>query len=82
MMPTRQALKRARTAKGLTVSDMARMHKISASFYYKIEQGVRNPNLQLARSIARTLDCPVDELFFASELDDSSNNQAAALDAS
>ncbi|MGE5585797.1 MAG: helix-turn-helix transcriptional regulator [Bacillota bacterium] len=82
----RDALRKARKAKGLTVADMAKMLRISPSFYYKIEQGVRNPTLELAKSIADTVGRSVEEVFFASGfasgLDKAPNDeQAAALDA-
>ncbi|WP_242826062.1 helix-turn-helix transcriptional regulator [Desulfurispora thermophila] len=38
---------------------------ISTSLYYKIEQGVRNPSLLLAKAIADSLGSTVDELFCA-----------------
>ncbi|MFY9543750.1 MAG: helix-turn-helix transcriptional regulator [Bacillota bacterium] len=61
-------LKTARKAKGLQVADLARKLHISASFYYKIEQGVRNPTLELARDIATILGRSVEELFFCLRL--------------
>lgn len=73
----RAVLKETRKNKGLTVPDVAGKLGISASFYYKIEQGVRNPTIELAKQIADTLGGTVDDLFFADELDDSSNEQAA-----
>lgn len=73
----RTVLKEARKKKGLTVPDVAGKLGISASFYYKIEQGVRNPTIELAKQIADSLGSTVDDLFFADELDDSSNQQTA-----
>lgn len=54
---------------------MAKRLNISASFYYKIERGTRNPTIELAKAIANILDKTVDELFFANDLDVSSNNE-------
>lgn len=36
---------------------------ISASYYYKIEQGIRRPNVDLAKKIADILSSTVDDLF-------------------
>lgn len=65
----RDTLKKARKTKGLQVVDLARKLHISASFYYKIEQGARNPTLELARNIAAILGRSVEELFFVTDLD-------------
>lgn len=59
----RVALIRARKKKGLKVSTITKQLMISESFYYKIEQGIRNPTIELARKIANTLGGIVDELF-------------------
>ncbi|PKR79211.1 transcriptional regulator [Halalkalibacillus sediminis] len=48
---------------------------ISASYYYKIEQGKRTPSIDLAKKIADALDHTVDELFFDQNLDVSSKGQ-------
>ncbi|MEK4303572.1 helix-turn-helix transcriptional regulator [Oceanobacillus sp. FSL K6-0251] len=48
---------------------------ISASYYYKIEQGIRRPNVDLAKKIADILSSTVDDLFFNQDLDVSSNKQ-------
>lgn len=65
----REALKKARRAKGYSVADVARMVDISASFYYKMEKGVRDPIMEKAKRIADLLDGTVDELFFVKALD-------------
>ncbi|MHB8182286.1 MAG: helix-turn-helix transcriptional regulator [Candidatus Desulforudaceae bacterium] len=72
----RAALKHARQAKGLMVQDIAGKLGISESFYYKIEQGVRNPTIDLAKKIANLLGGTVDELFFTLKLDESSRFSA------
>lgn len=73
----RKALREKRLAKGYSdVPEFAALFDISASFYYKIEAGTRNPTLDLAKKIADQLDDTVDNLFCAHELDDSSNNLA------
>ncbi|WP_423244382.1 helix-turn-helix domain-containing protein [Desulfofundulus thermobenzoicus] len=41
----------ARIAKKISVSEMARRLNISPSFYYKIEQGIRNSTIDLAKAI-------------------------------
>lgn len=53
-----------RKQKGLTVDKIASDLGISASFYYKIEKGVRNPTITLAKRIAQIFGKTVDELFF------------------
>ncbi len=72
LMKVRYQLKKLRVEKGLTVEHIAAITGISASHYYKIEQGSRNPAMTVARRIADALNSTVDALFFASELDDSS----------
>lgn len=69
----RMMLKNTRIAKKISVSEMARRLNISTSFYYKIEQGSRNPTISLAKDIADILGCTIDELFCANVLDDSSS---------
>ena len=63
-----------RKAKDLTVADMAKLLDKSSSFYYKIEAGIRNPNITTAKQIADIVGGTVDELFFDNTLDSSSNN--------
>jgi putative transcriptional regulator len=63
-----------RKAKDLTVADMAKLLDKSSSFYYKIEAGIRNPNITTAKQIADIVGGTVDELFFDNILDSSSNN--------
>lgn len=70
----RTRLKETRKAKGLTVADMAARLKVSRSFYYKIEAGIRNPTIDTAKEIADMLGSTVDELFFNPRLDDSSSD--------
>lgn len=74
----RHTLRLARIRKGLSVSEMARRLGISVSHYYKIEEGVRNPSMDLAKQIAVVLDTTVDALFFAPRLDDASTDRPAA----
>ncbi|GAB6159370.1 hypothetical protein JCM39194_25710 [Desulfotomaculum varum] len=68
----RTILKNARIDKGYSVSQFAELLEISASFYYKIEKGIRNPTIELAKKIANLLGKTVDEIFFNSQLDESS----------
>ncbi|MFD1425467.1 helix-turn-helix transcriptional regulator [Kroppenstedtia sanguinis] len=67
MRPT--PLKVARISKGITVEEMARKLQMSISYYYKIEQGARIPNIYIAKRIAELLDGTIDELFFGNHLD-------------
>lgn len=70
----REVLKKTRIEKGYKkVSDFAELLSISASHYYKIESGIRNPNFELAAKIAQTLDSDVNTLFFDHRLDKTSN---------
>ncbi len=49
-------LKCARRVKRLNQDEMAKILDISKSFYYKIENGSRNPSLKLAFKIADVLE--------------------------
>jgi len=73
----RSKLREARKAKNVSVQKMSIMLNISASFYYKIyykiEQGIRNPTISLAKAIADKLDSTIDELFCAENLDELSS---------
>ena len=69
----RIGLKKARELKNFTVAEIADVLGISASFYYKIESGVRNPTINLAKRMAEVLGDTVDNIFFENELDDSPN---------
>jgi putative transcriptional regulator len=59
----REALNTARKVKGFTVKDIATKLGISESFYYKIEKGLRNPNIDLAKKISELLEKNIEELF-------------------
>ncbi|MDI6872565.1 MAG: helix-turn-helix transcriptional regulator [Bacillota bacterium] len=79
----RKALNEARKMKGLSVSQIAQELGISASFYYKIEQGSRNPTIGLASKLSQLLARPIDVLFAAEDLDETSrstDDQAATLE--
>ncbi|UOQ94064.1 helix-turn-helix domain-containing protein [Halobacillus shinanisalinarum] len=68
-------LKSVRLEKGLKdVDSLAGKIGISASYYYKIEKGSRNPGIDLAKKIADELDHTVDDLFLNPDLDTSSND--------
>lgn len=75
----RAKLRAAREKQNIAVADFAKELNISASFYYKIEKGIRNPTIELAKAIADRLGETVDGLFFADGMDNSSNtlNQAS-----
>lgn len=66
-------LKAARIKKGIEVEEISQRLQISSSYYYKIERGVRKPNIYLAKRIAELLDGTVDEIFFGRDLDVLSN---------
>ncbi|SET76732.1 putative transcriptional regulator [Oceanobacillus limi] len=74
----RHKLRNVRITKGYTdVEDISKKIGISASYYYKIEQGKRTPGIILAKKIADILGHTVDELFFNQNLDEVSNNTKA-----
>jgi transcriptional regulator with XRE-family HTH domain len=77
----RKKLRKARKAKGLSVPKLSALLGISSSFYYKIEQGMRNPTIALAKVLADFLDSTVEELFFSTELDEPSSTEASATGA-
>lgn len=72
----RVQLRQNRRAKGISVPEMAERLNISESFYYKIEQGRRNPRMEVAKRIADILGGTVEELFFAQDLDDMSSEES------
>jgi len=69
----RKKLKELRKKYDLSVKDIANTVGISTSHYYKIEEGIRNPTLKIAKKIAEILGKNVDEVFFEKELDVSSH---------
>lgn len=73
----REALKKARKAKGYTVEDVAKLVDISASFYYKLEKGIRDPIMEKAKRIADLLGGTVDDLFFVKKMDKTSKRRKA-----
>ena len=60
----RAKLRAAREKMNISVADFSKELNISASFYYKIEKGIRNPTIELAKAIADRLGETVDGLFF------------------
>lgn len=74
----RQKLRDVRIYKGYTdVNKLATKIGISASYYYKIEQGIRTPGINLAKKIADIFDETVDNIFFNQNLDELSNDKQA-----
>ena len=70
----RENLKSQRIKKGYSdVEKFALSIGISASHYYKIEQGKRTPNIFLAKKIADALNKTIDEIFFNHKLDEMSS---------
>lgn len=65
----RKRLKEERIRHKLSVEDIADSLGISESFYYKIESGIRNPTIDLAKKIAKIFNLNVDDLFFNPEMD-------------
>lgn len=64
-------LKRARMARGLTQQDMADQLGISRPTLANYEVGRYRPSLILANRIARALQLPIDQLFFAESVSES-----------
>ncbi|MDD4334797.1 MAG: helix-turn-helix domain-containing protein [Desulfotomaculaceae bacterium] len=62
----RKVLIQKRKGAGFTQESIAIRLNISLSFYRKIEQGSRNPGLELAQNIAKLLRTTVEEIFFES----------------
>ncbi len=56
-------LKRIRTKKDVTQTEIARKLSVDRSFVSNIENGKNNPTLSTLTSLAKALDVPVDELF-------------------
>ena len=56
-------LKKIRTEKGYTQSEVAKKAKISERAYQNYELGERIPNVQIAQQIANVLHTTVEELF-------------------
>ena len=76
----RHNLKQQRIANGYTdVEKLSKLLGISASYYYKIEQGTRTPGIVLAKKIANALGKTVDEIFFSQEMDETSNEKEKQL---
>ncbi len=69
----RSNLRTLRDKNNLSVAEMAQKLNISVSFYYKIESGVRNPTISLAKQICDIVGGNIDEIFFTPQLDQRSN---------
>lgn len=72
----RKKLRHQRLLKNMTVPQIAALLEISQSYYYKIEEGTRNPTMTLAGKIADILDTTVSELFFTPFLDEMYNTNS------
>ncbi len=72
----RSYLKSCRQKLGLDVASVANELGISASHYYKIEAGIRNPNMELAKRISVLYGDTVDKLFFSQNVDETSRAQS------
>lgn len=53
-------LKKFRESQGLSPKDMAVALKISASYYYKLEQGIRPPTYAILKNFKEKFKLPVD----------------------
>lgn len=77
VLKLRNNLLKIRKNKGFTVHEIALKLNISDSFYYKIEQGIRNPTINLAKKISDLLGENIEDLFFEDKMDVSSNIKQA-----
>lgn len=57
-------MKAARTLKGYSQQDLARMIGVSRQTIILIEQGEYNPSLKLCTDICKTLDVTLNDLFW------------------
>lgn len=76
----REKLKKLREDKNLTVEQLSGIFNISSSHLYKIEAGIRNPNMKLAKKMADYFETEIEEIFFDNEMDETSketNNHTA-----
>ena len=64
-------IKSYRTAKGLTVKDLAAAAQITSSMLSQIERGQANPSLNTIRALANELDVPLFK-FFVDDISESS----------
>lgn len=65
-------LKNLREGKNLTVDKLANILEISSSHMYKIESGIRNPNMALAKRIADYFGKDIEDIFFDKQMDETS----------
>src|SRR5688572_23233740 len=56
-------IREVRTARGMTLTGLARSTGLSAGLISQVERGLTNPSLETLRRIARTLDVPLFSLF-------------------
>lgn len=63
----RSRVREFRTAKGLTVRELARRAEVSTGLISQVERGVTDPSLETMRKIARVLDVPLFSLFLEDE---------------
>ncbi|MBV4420303.1 helix-turn-helix transcriptional regulator [Clostridium tyrobutyricum] len=72
----RKNLRKCRLNKKLSVEDISQVLNISKSYYYKIESGLRNPTMILAKQMANLLEEDIEFLFFNNNLDKMSNKDS------
>ncbi len=58
-------MKKYRTKKGLSMTDLSFKSGISERYLYFIESGQKNPSLKTAKKIADALHESIDDIFFA-----------------
>jgi len=63
-MIARIYLKQLRKSKKLTQKEIAGVIEITASYYGMIENGVRTPNLEIAKALATYFKKRIEDIFF------------------
>lgn len=71
----REGLRTARLASGYSVTDIARLLKVTPSVYYKWEYGSRDPMLGNAWRLSLLLCRSLEELFFTQKVDKKTNKK-------
>ncbi len=68
-------IKHFRENLGLTPEDMAEKLEISASYYYKLESGLRTPSFKVLQKYKAAFGANLDSIFFEQNVDESSKTK-------
>jgi transcriptional regulator with XRE-family HTH domain/molybdate-binding protein len=77
-MSSESALRRRRTAMGLTQAELAAAARVSRQLVVAVEAGVNTPSVDAALRLARALRCPAEQLFADADADASAWANARA----